>query len=96
MIYLLQCNIYLRATNNNFNDTKQGKYIGERSRNLIKCLSEHANAIKSNNINSSVMAAHYTDVHLNIKIEDKTFSRNLLHKFTGFVDNKIFEALYKL
>ena len=35
-IYSLQCNICLKTCNNNINnDIKQGKYIGETSRNLI-------------------------------------------------------------
>ena len=60
----------------------------------MKRLFEHVKAIKRNNVNSSAMAAHYTDVHSNIKIEDKTFTVNLLYKCTGFIDRKIMEAYY--
>ena len=96
LIYSLQHNICLKASKNSIRliDTKQGKYIGETSRHLIKRLSEHLNAIKRNNVNSSAMTAHYTDVHSNIKIEDKTFTVNLSHKCTGFIDRKILEAYY--
>ena len=78
--------ICLKASNNSVRpiDTKQGKYIGETSRLLIKRLSEYINAIKRNNVNSSAMATHYTSVHSNIKIEDGTSTVNLLHKCAGF------------
>ena len=47
LIYSLQCNICLKTCNNNIkNDIKQGEYIGETSRHLIKRLNEHINAIK--------------------------------------------------
>ena len=72
----------------------KGKYVGETSKHLIKRLPEHVNVIKKNNVNSSAMAAHYTDVHSNIKIEDRTFTVNLLHKCTRFIDRKILEAYY--
>ena len=92
LIYSLQCNICLKTCNNNINnDIKQGEYIGETSRHLIKRLNEHINAIKKNNINSSAMAAHYSNFHSDVKIDDKTFSINLLHKCIGFMDRKILE-----
>ena len=54
LIYSLQCNICLKTCNNNINnDIKQGEYLGETSRHLIKRLNEHINAIRKNNINSS-------------------------------------------
>ena len=40
------------------------------------------------------MVAHYTDVHSNIKIQDRTFTVNLLHKCIGFIDRKILEIYY--
>ena len=95
LIYSLQCNICLKTCINNINnDIKQGKYIGETSRHLIKRLNEHINAIKKNNINSSAMAAHYSNFHSGVKIDDRTFSVKLLHKCIGFMDRKILEAYY--
>ena len=38
------------------------------------------------------MAAHYSNIHSGVKIDDRTFSANLLHKFIGFMDRKILEA----
>ena len=95
LIYSLQCNICLKTCNNIINnDIKQGEYIGETSRHLIKRLNEHINAIKKNNINSSAMAAHYSNFHSGVKIDDRTFSVNLLHKCIGFMERKILEAFY--
>ena len=95
LIYSLQCNICLKTCNNNINnDIKQGEYIGETSRHSIKRLNEHINAIKKNDINSSAMAAHYSNFHSGVKIDDRTFSVNLLHKCIGFMDRKILEAYY--
>ena len=34
------------------------------------------------------MAAHYINVHSNIKIEDRTSTVNLFHKCAGFIDRK--------
>ena len=82
LIYSLLCNICLKAANNNINDTKQGKYIGEKSKYLIRHISEHASAIKRNNIISLAMAVHYS----NVNIKDRTFSINLLPKCTGSID----------
>ena len=76
------------------NDIKQEEYISETSRHLIKWLNEHINAIKKNNINSSAIAANYSNFHLGVKIDDRTFSVNLLHKCIGFMDRKILEACY--
>ena len=40
------------------------------------------------------MAAHYSNFHLGVKIDDRTFSVNLFHKCIGFMDKKILEAYY--
>ena len=96
LICSLQCNICLKTCNNNINnDIKQGEYIGETSRHLIKRLNEHINAIKKNNINSSAMAAHYPNFHSGVKIDDRTFSVNLLHrpKYIGFMDRQNFRSI---
>ena len=80
-------------SNNNSNDANQGELIRETSRHLIKRLSEHANAIRSNNINGSATAAHYTSVDSNVQIEDRNFPVNLLHKCAGF--RLLIEKCYK-
>ena len=86
-----------KSCNNNINnDIKQGEYIGETSRHLIKRLNEHINAIKNNNINSSAIAAHYSNFQSGVKIDDRTFSINLLHKCIGFMDREILEAYYNI
>ena len=78
LIYSLQCNICLKTCNNNINNAIKREYIGETSRHLIKRLNEHINAIKKSNINSSAMAAHYSNFHSGVKIDNRTFSVNLL------------------
>ena len=40
------------------------------------------------------MAAHYSNFHSGVKIDDRTFSVNLLHKCIGFMDRKILDAYY--
>ena len=87
-MYSLQSNICLKATNNNINDTKQKKYIVDTNRHLIKHLCEHNKVIKRNKFNGSILAAQYTGVYSNVKIEDRVLSVNLLHKFTCFIDKK--------
>ena len=86
--------MFQTCNNNINNDIKQGEYIDKTSRHLIKRLNEHINAIKKNNINSSAIAAHYSNFHSDVKIDDRTFSVNLLHKCIGFIDRKILEAYY--
>ena len=62
LIYSLHCNICLKTCNYNINnDIKQGEYIGETSRHLIKRLNEHINVIQKNKFNSSAMAAYYSN-----------------------------------
>ena len=40
------------------------------------------------------MAAHYSNFHSGVKIDDRTFSVKLLHKCIGFMDRNILEASY--
>ena len=50
--------------------------LGKTNRHIRKHVSEYANTIKRNNINSSTKAAHYTGFHSYVKIEYRTFSVN--------------------
>ena len=40
------------------------------------------------------MVARYSNFHLSVKIDDRRFSVNLLHKCIGFLDRKSLEAYF--
>ena len=92
VIYSIQCNV---CSINNCNDKSYiGSHIGKTGRLLKFRINEHKKAVLKEDINNSVMAAHFKLLQANTAASDRNFTANILDKCNGFLDRKILEAYH--